>query len=101
MADKKVTALDALTTLSSVDLFLVVDDPAGTPISKKITAENLSTYVRNDIVFPTGVEGLDDLDDVSAASPSAGDVLQYSGSAWLNVPSHDDQLVLAATIFAS
>ena len=44
MADKKVTALDALTTVTADDLFLVVDNPSGTPTSKKVTAANLATY---------------------------------------------------------
>ena len=43
MADKKVTQLDALTSLSGDDLFMVVDDPAGTPTSKKITVTNAFT----------------------------------------------------------
>ena len=42
MADKKVTALDALAELNSVDLFLVVDDPSGTPTSKKVAAAAIS-----------------------------------------------------------
>jgi hypothetical protein len=44
MADKKVTALDALTTVAADDLLLIVDDPSGTPTSKKVTAANLATY---------------------------------------------------------
>jgi len=44
MADKKVTALDALASVSADDVFLVVDDPGGTPTSKKVTAANLATY---------------------------------------------------------
>jgi len=41
MADKKVTQLTALTTPANTDLLLVIDDPAGSPISKKITIEDL------------------------------------------------------------
>jgi len=38
MADSKLTALTALTTVTGDDLLYVVDDPAGTPTSKKATA---------------------------------------------------------------
>jgi hypothetical protein len=41
MADKKVSALAAITNLSQDDLLLVVDDPAGTPTSRKVTVGNL------------------------------------------------------------
>ena len=41
MADKKVTQLTALTAPANNDVLLIVDDPAGTPVSKKITVQDL------------------------------------------------------------
>jgi hypothetical protein len=41
MADRKVTELDALTTPNQKDFLYIVDDPTGTPASKKISLFNL------------------------------------------------------------
>ena len=42
MADKKVTALTDLgDNIAAAELFHVVDDPTGTPINKKIAAEDV------------------------------------------------------------
>ena len=46
MADKKITQLTDLGDgLAAVDLFHVVDDPSGTPINKKIAAEDVFNNV--------------------------------------------------------
>jgi hypothetical protein len=43
MADKalKISELTALTSISGDDLLVIVDDPSGTPTTKKVTVANL------------------------------------------------------------
>jgi hypothetical protein len=55
MADKKVTQLTALTTTAAPDLLMIVDDPNGTPVSKKITIKNLFGAVPANTVFSANV----------------------------------------------
>ena len=50
MADKKVTELTAITSVSGDDLLLVVNDPSGTPESRKVTVSNLFASVDSDTV---------------------------------------------------
>jgi len=82
MADKKITQLDALTELASGDLFVVVDSVDGIPVSKKITATNVASYINS--LVAAGVTTLDGLDDVTITSASSGQLLSYNGSAWVN-----------------
>src|SRR6185295_15563242 len=45
MPDKRVTELTAIDTVIDTDLVMVIDDPAGTPISKKATRTQLLVNV--------------------------------------------------------
>ena len=45
MADQRITELTAFTTLASGDLLAMVDDPAGSPATKKITCDNFFANV--------------------------------------------------------
>ena len=45
MADKKVTALtDIGTGILSTDVWMVIADPGGTPVNKKMTVSNFTGY---------------------------------------------------------
>lgn len=55
MADKKVTALTALSAeLATTDLVVVIDDPSGTPVTKKMTVADFLTYLPSGPSFATG-----------------------------------------------
>lgn len=58
MADKKITDLSEMTTdLDQSDLFVVVDNPGGTPITKKISTTNLFGNVSflTSVSYPTAI----------------------------------------------
>lgn len=74
MADKKITELTSLTELSGEDLFVVVDDPNGTPITKKMTAEKVLSglkYVIN-ATAATDTVGVKAIVTSNVAAASAG-----------------------------
>jgi hypothetical protein len=60
MVDKKLTELDAITSITADDLIYVVDDPLITPVSKKITVSNFFKY----LAYPL---------DIAPVSPHASD----------------------------
>jgi hypothetical protein len=49
MADAKISQLTELTLAEPGDLLVIVDDPTGTPVTKKITALNFSNSIRKSI----------------------------------------------------
>jgi hypothetical protein len=51
MADAKISALTELVTVADEDLLVIVDDPAGTPVTKKITRANLTSGLA-ELVIP-------------------------------------------------
>jgi len=51
MADKTISGLPALATVSKEDILLVVDNPAGTPLNRKISIENFFSNVEPVVFF--------------------------------------------------
>ena len=45
MADTKISALPAAAAVTADDLFAIVDDPGGAPITKKATAAQVRTFL--------------------------------------------------------
>ena len=108
MADKKVTALDALTTVAADDFLLIVDDPSGTPTSKKVTAANLATYTSTGLATTTAVNLKSDLASPTftgtPAAPTAAvstSTTQIATTAFVMAAKEDDQFILASAVFNS
>jgi len=51
MADTKLTALDAITATAGTDIIYIVDDPGGSPLSKKIVVTDFMKTSVTDITF--------------------------------------------------
>ncbi len=75
MVDQKITELAELTTPANVDLFAIVDDPSGTPATKKITLANIKASLEavDASIEVIGSPTYDDVQDVINNTQSAGD----------------------------
>jgi hypothetical protein len=71
MADIKISALGAIASVAGEDLFAIIDDPAGTPASRKATVTQLLTFIdANSSALNNIVEDI---------SPNLGGTLTGSG----------------------
>lgn len=55
MADTKISALDAIASIVAADLYAVIDDPGGTPVSKKATHTQLLAFIESSITVTTSM----------------------------------------------
>lgn len=79
----KISELAAATSITVDDLVVVVDDLAGTPVTKKATAQKIVDLVGSELL---------------PASPSDGDILTYDGTAeaWVSITLADLKTALDA-----
>jgi hypothetical protein len=125
MADKKITALTATTTVVAADVIPVVTDTTGTPTTKKVTGSNLAAAIaliglnagegvrtaihgiQLPIAHTIAFEGATDNDFetvLTVVDPTADRTVTFqdaTGTVALTSDSQNDQFVLASAIFNS
>lgn len=100
MADQKITALTALTTPADEDLYPTVDDPSGTPITKKITLADIKAFLRKILAIPAAdvtAEGLK-VDLVAAENLVFGEV-GYINSSGKVAKADADAIATSSALF--
>ena len=86
MADKKVTALtDIGTAIAAADVWMVIDDVAGTPTNKKMTVSNFTGYFPSYLGFSQAAEAITATGAVSVAT-AVSTVNTTGGGYALSIP---------------
>jgi len=81
MANKKITELTELTTPAGADIVAIVDDVAGTPTTKKVTATNLMTLAPvQSVAGQTGAVTLSNTDISGLGTAATQDVGTANGN---------------------
>lgn len=80
MANVKITELVEITDPQESDVFVVVDDPAGTPATKKTTEKSLFNARKVMSIVPAATFSLGTGTSVQSAFPTTGDVITLAGS---------------------
>lgn len=97
-AQTKITELTELATPDGSDLLVIVDDPAGTPITKKITATNLMSLVpASDLVNDTSPQLGGDLDLNSFQITGSGGTISGASSPVLDLSQTWDDVAVTMT----
>ena len=95
MADSKVTALTELTGVAATDILYVVDDPGGTPISKKATVDNV--YLASQAYGNILVTGGSAAQSLTAATPAKLTLFTADGPSLNTTPAHaSDQITVSS-----
>jgi hypothetical protein len=89
MADVKISALGAIASVAGEDLVAIVDDPSGTPASRKATITQIATFLASDSTTRTadldmGNLNIDDINSLYLSEKAAANAdITGDGQIWV------------------
>ena len=89
MADIKVTALTEESTPISTDIVMMVDDPGGTPVSKKVEIGNLVKGRADEVLGVTGAAktlGLSDCNTIQRLNRTSAQTITIPNNSSVSIP---------------